>query len=343
MNNFRIIIPRIVEFFLNLASLILGKHTTDGVDSKLKHLDMTKMQELYDLARAQHDLAVQLNADKEKAVELRNHALGLEPEQNSFTPNTVLFYVSSIRDQLLGIYKGLEQIMGDWGFEINLGSKGKRVAVIPTNPTFLIILAKKIQAKHIADGVDSPLDKDEMLALAALITEAEAQDVLANQLDKDKEKAVQIRDKALGFGAGQRRITPDTLLYFVTSARDVLKGHYRGFEQTLGDWGFEVNTSLPPSDPDPDPTPVGDASIIGTVTNSSTLEPIGGVEVSASGTFGTISANTLLNGSYALVLEIDEPESVNLSVNHPGFTPFNQLVGVNSGDELTIDISLNPI
>ena len=58
-------------------------------------------------------------------TEKRNKTLGIARDQASTTEGTLLFYLSSIRDVLLGKYKGKEQSLGEWGFEVNTTSHPK--------------------------------------------------------------------------------------------------------------------------------------------------------------------------------------------------------------------------
>jgi hypothetical protein len=242
-NLFRVVIPRTVDSFNTLTGNILTKHDADGVASILGHIYMADFLAKHTIAVQSHELAKQMNRDKETAIELRNHALGIEPEQKSYTPGTVLYYVTSIRDYLLGIFKGTEQKLGDWTYEVEDSPRGAKRVVIPRNPLKLQLLAKGILAKHIADDADSILNTINMADFQAKYDEAVLQHNLAEKLNRDKETELQIRNNALGFGNGQRKIAPGNLLYYVTSTRDVLIGHFKGMEKQLGDWGFEVNTS----------------------------------------------------------------------------------------------------
>src|SRR5690606_38303753 len=125
---------RKVDNFTTLTGEILTKNNADGAASILGHMNMADFQILHDLAVQSHEESKQINRDKETAIELRNHALGIAPEQKSYTPGTVLYYVTSIRDYLLGIYKGTEQKLGDWGYEVDSGPKNSKRVVIPRGP-----------------------------------------------------------------------------------------------------------------------------------------------------------------------------------------------------------------
>src|SRR5690606_35677675 len=103
-----------------------------------------------------------------------------------------------------------------------------------------------------------------------LYTLAQTKDDLAEKYKRDKESAFFLRNQLIGLAKGQTRSTPNTLLNFIVSSRDILLGYYKGSEQLLGDWGFEVNTSAPPPDPDPEPY-----ILSGMVTSTVDATPIG--------------------------------------------------------------------
>jgi hypothetical protein len=71
--------------------------------------------------------------------------------------------------------------------------------VIPCNPRAFINLALAIKAQDDKLGAASPLKTIKNWAdIAALVTTADAQDTLAEQLSKQEETATENRDLALG-------------------------------------------------------------------------------------------------------------------------------------------------
>lgn len=111
--------------------------------------------------------------------------------------------------------------------------------IIPKNADQLVQLSKAIVAKDAADGAGSPLSGLNMKDMADKTTTADTQNQTANKLYRDAEKSIQNRDLALGAD----NPVQGTVTYYVRSARDVLLGLFKGNEQKLGDWGFEVDQS----------------------------------------------------------------------------------------------------
>jgi co-chaperonin GroES (HSP10) len=238
--NFSVIIPDNPDRLLALATTILQKHEQDGAASRLSTTFTQPLQALLATARIENDRRNELDRQKEKQNEARNLILGLHHSQNAFTPGTVLYYVAAARDLLLGEYRGSERVLGDWGFTVDSPKNAVRV-VIRRSADALIVLAKNVLRKHQQDGANSLLLPLDLSTLELRLVEAEEKLQAGRALNRDKEKATQARNIVLGIDKGQTSKTPNTVKYLVKSIRDVLLGIYRGREQELGAWGFEVN------------------------------------------------------------------------------------------------------
>ena len=114
---------------------------------------------------------------------------------------------------------------------------------IPKNKDAAIKLAQAILKKHLADGAASPLTPLNIADMTAKAGTADTQNQLAAKLYRDAETATQNCDLAVGVDF----TSPGTVNYYNASARDLLAGIYKGNEQKLGDWGFEVDQSTAPA------------------------------------------------------------------------------------------------
>ena len=119
---------------------------------------------------------------------------------------------------------------------------------IPSNVEKLILLSQAILAKHVALGAASPLSGLKITDWTANTATADTQNKRAVQLRRDAETATQNRDNAISDNTD-----PLGVEFNVKSARDILMALYKGSEQKLGDWGFDVDTSARPSGPPPTP------------------------------------------------------------------------------------------
>ncbi|MFP5470360.1 MAG: hypothetical protein ACLGGV_02100 [Bacteroidia bacterium] len=117
--NVRVEIPRNPEKLIALAEQALKQHKALGAASPLKGLDMTKLESILKVAAENQEKALLLRKQSEDSTESRNRALGLDTGQTSNTESTVLYFIVAIKTVLLGINKGSEQKLGNFGFEVN--------------------------------------------------------------------------------------------------------------------------------------------------------------------------------------------------------------------------------
>lgn len=241
-------IPKLPDPLIVLSQNILTKHNADGAVSPIPDTLASMLTDKLAVAKAQVTLQGDLDKDKERYIEGRNLALGLDSSQSSITEGTALFYVTSIRNFLLGLFRGSERKLGDWGFSVN-SPKGRVQVEIPRSPEKLIKLGKAIVKKHEEDASSSIIASFDLDALKTCVTDAELLNSQAASANRNKGKATEARNLALGIAKGQNSKTMGTAAYIVRSIRDILLGMYRGREQQLGDWGFEVNFNAthPPS------------------------------------------------------------------------------------------------
>ena len=115
-----------------------------------------------------------------------------------------------------------------------------RVEIPTGKPDDLIALAKNVRTKHVADGADSPLDTDMMTTLNTKTTSAETKNASAKQHDAQAQALRQDRDTSLGLADGQTADSPDTVLNLLTYTRDALLLKFRGNEEKLSEYGFNV-------------------------------------------------------------------------------------------------------
>jgi hypothetical protein len=242
--NYSITISKNAEELSGLGDRVHAKHIADGVGSILAPLNMADLLLKNTAAKNFNLVAGQLNRDKELAFEARNLVLGIDNNN----PDTVNYYVKSVRDILLGIHKGKERNLGSWGFNVQ-GENPDISVEIPLDEPGLIRLADLIIAKHVADGPASVLSGLNMADFTAKNATATTQHALGQKLNRDKEKAFKERDHALGIADGQTTKTPGTVKFYMTSARDVLVGFNKQKEYNLGDWGYDVQFSAGPGSP----------------------------------------------------------------------------------------------
>ena len=105
----------------------------------------------------------------------------------------------------------------------------KRVKIPANRPTALLELAKRVRAKHHADGETSLLKILDWEEATTAIDEALINHEKAERMRREMREAYQQRDLRL-------RTIADTM----RNSRDILSGVYKKQMKVLGQWGYEV-------------------------------------------------------------------------------------------------------
>ncbi len=122
MQNYRIAIPRTADELLQLADLIVTKSEAEGNNSSLQCIPMDDFADLLKATKANKIERDRIRRDAHTLTEEYSQSIGTSPGQTVGTPNTILHFVTMARDVLLGINKGKERKLGDYGFEVLGGS-----------------------------------------------------------------------------------------------------------------------------------------------------------------------------------------------------------------------------
>ncbi len=125
-NNFRVDVPTNPDDLIKLATKIKDKHAALADASPIKGVkDIDLFAGKLTTADTQNETAKQLAKDGEKATQNRDLALG---QSGQLREQTVRYWVASARDVLLGLNKGNEQALGDWGFTVDTSPHPKKPA-----------------------------------------------------------------------------------------------------------------------------------------------------------------------------------------------------------------------
>ena len=117
-------IPGNADDLIKLAEAIDVKNTALGDASPVKSVKaIANLGAKVAVGKTKNNLAKQLAKDAEKATQDRELALG---QGGQLREETVRYWVTAVRDVLLGINKGNEQALGDWGFTVNTSAPAKK-------------------------------------------------------------------------------------------------------------------------------------------------------------------------------------------------------------------------
>ncbi len=106
------------EDLITTGEDVLKKHFELGEKSPLNGLDMETFAKNLNDAKARRAEAKKLHDKAELLNQQAGLNLGTDSTQNTKTPGTVYSTISSVRGILLGLYKGQEKKLSEWGFDV---------------------------------------------------------------------------------------------------------------------------------------------------------------------------------------------------------------------------------
>jgi len=106
------------EDLITTSEDVLKKHVELGEKSPLNGLDMETFAKNLNDAKARRAEAKKLHDQAELLNQQAGLSLGTDSTQNSKTTGTVYSTISSVRGILLGMYKGQEKKLSEWGFDV---------------------------------------------------------------------------------------------------------------------------------------------------------------------------------------------------------------------------------
>ena len=110
------------EKMIEIAQKLIRKNKEMGEDSPLKSLDMTLFEENFTVAVENREQSIALRRESEALMQKSKNALGTDIGQNMNTPDTVYNFIALCRDLLSVTYRGNEEQLSTWGFDIVVGS-----------------------------------------------------------------------------------------------------------------------------------------------------------------------------------------------------------------------------
>ena len=124
-NSARIPLPSSPKKLIELAESILKRHNDLGADSPLGNLvDVDGLTSLLATCKDAHTDSVELRQQAKAATQRRNRALGIAPDQSITTSGTLLNSLAVIREMMKGLYKGNEQELSTFGYDVAISKQG---------------------------------------------------------------------------------------------------------------------------------------------------------------------------------------------------------------------------
>lgn len=107
---------------IKLAESIGTKHTELAANSPLDDAVADFLAASADTARKNRAEAARLTAQADALNQSAATLIGVGPGQGAETPETILFHITGIRDQLLTKHRGAEEALGDYGYQVIIGT-----------------------------------------------------------------------------------------------------------------------------------------------------------------------------------------------------------------------------
>ena len=107
---------------ISLAEDIAAHHSELGAEAKLDSTEVTELKANATLAKAKRKKSAELKAQAATLDDEAAALIGIAPGQDAQTEGTILYRVVGFRDELLTEHRGNEQALGEYGFDISIGT-----------------------------------------------------------------------------------------------------------------------------------------------------------------------------------------------------------------------------
>jgi len=220
-------------------------------ESPLHHINMNAFKEKTALAKTTLASARKMDNEAQDLIQEAHTIMGTAEGQTSETEGTLYFLLDKIRTTLLGDSTGNEEELQKYGFIVVVGqTRGRRTSRIELpigKPDKFLSLCKDITKKHEAMGAASPLHHLDMEDFKTKTTTAFSKLKEGRKLHLDSDPETEKAYQLIGIGKGQNLQSEGSIYFSINKIKKTLLGFYKGAEEQLQLWGFNVviTTTLP--------------------------------------------------------------------------------------------------
>jgi nitroreductase len=119
--------------FMKLVATMIAAHDAAPDQSDLSPEEVAELRELYTQTRDLRDRSAALHAEAEALSQKAQTLMGAAKGQSINTRGTLYFLVSGIRAKLLLKYRGLEEQLSKYGFNVVIGMSKTPTKKPPTD------------------------------------------------------------------------------------------------------------------------------------------------------------------------------------------------------------------
>ena len=132
--NVRVDIPiNKPDEFVKLAGDALAAHDADPTNSDLSPEEVATLRELHTKIADLRSRSAALHAQAEALSQEAQTLMGTAKGQSINTQGTLYFLITGLRDRLLVKFRGLEERLSKYGFNVVIGTSKRSTPKPPTN------------------------------------------------------------------------------------------------------------------------------------------------------------------------------------------------------------------
>lgn len=225
---------------LGLAEDIYKKNKSEQLFDK--ELDLQAFHNTTTEAKNKRIKAKEASEKARQTIIEANSLLGIAKGQTKSVKGTVYSTILQIRDELKRVYKGEEEKLTDWGFDVKVlqvrGLRKVKITIPVSNSELLMELADNIYAKY--TNQPSILKNFAITEFHKKNQEARHKKLEARHLNETSDKLMKESEFLIGLGYGQTKETPGTIYNMIHVILKQLQDKYKGAEENLNEWGFKT-------------------------------------------------------------------------------------------------------
>jgi hypothetical protein len=179
-----------------------------------------------------------------------NELIGIGRGQNKSTPDTLYNIILLIRNHLKILFKGEEEKLRDWGYDVEVYQirdlRKVKIHIPISSAEHLLILSETIYDRHLQNPL--VLRNFNLKGFNARFKKAKEKRTEAKDISDSGDQLMEESMNLLGFGYGQTKETPGTVYNQVNEVLKILQNKYKGEEEKISEWGFKtivVNSTFP--------------------------------------------------------------------------------------------------
>ncbi|MBP7497722.1 MAG: hypothetical protein KA792_08680 [Bacteroidales bacterium] len=224
----------------------LGLSVCNNLDSSIiqnENINLNNLHQLITNAKEKRAKYKELSEISKGIQSNYTECVGISKGQTKDTRGTIYSELLHIRDFLKNYYKGSEELLNNWGFDVEIeylrDLRKVRIQLPINNPEKLVELAEVVYKQHRNDP--KVLKEFNMSVFLKTIKKAKSLKADYNKNQKLADKALEEANNYIGIGYGQSKDTPNTIYYYLWTIHKELLIKYDRDETVLIKLGYKAS------------------------------------------------------------------------------------------------------